>query len=78
MDKEDWLNLEQTKVLIKYLKFRRMELLETWASGGFTSESFDGTIQKNSEALGGVKELDTLISDIEDRGESYNVTSVRS
>ena len=51
-----------TKELHKFLRQRRLDAMERWASGGFTSESVEGTSQLNSAALGGMKVLDEIIN----------------
>ena len=57
----EWKDHKVTKYLRKYLEADLQETLEIWGGGGFTMESQSGTIQLNSQALGGVKTLSQLL-----------------
>jgi hypothetical protein len=47
-----WLEDPVTKLLRLYAATERMRLMESWATGGQTSESADGTAQLNAQAIG--------------------------
>lgn len=65
-DHEAWLQMDQTKDLLRYLKQDLENVKDQWASGGYTTESQDGTIQLNSMALGSVRSLNNIINAIEE------------
>lgn len=52
MNKKLWLELPETRVLLKDLETRIQDIKDQWLSGAFTQESIDGTAQKNAEAIG--------------------------
>ena len=61
MDKEEWLQLEETVALKNYILNELAELKETWSSGGFTHITIDATAMKNAEKIGEVSAyLDVL------------------
>lgn len=65
-DHRAWLEMEQTRNLLKFLKQDLENVKEQWASGGYTTESQDGTLQLNSMALGSVRSLNNIINAIEE------------
>lgn len=50
----------------------RKEILEAWASGRFTEESSDGTIQMNAKWIGKVEMLDEVIELIKEKSAEYD------
>ena len=61
-----WLIHPVTEKHIDRLKEAKEEIKENWARGDYTTESIEGTIQKNSEALGSVGMIDQILIDLED------------
>jgi len=59
---EAWLQLPVTKELFSYLKEWDEELKDRWANGNFTAETYDKTIQLNSQAIGIHKTLESLLN----------------
>ena len=55
-----WKAQDDTKAVFKYFEAVRKETMDIWASGGFTAESAEGTMQLNSEAIGMVKVLNDI------------------
>lgn len=52
MEYREWLSLEETISFKKKLEGRVEERRDSWSAGLFTAETADGTLQKNSEAIG--------------------------
>ena len=57
MNKKLWLEMPETRALIKDLETRIQDLKDQWETGNFTRETSDGTAQKNAEAIGFVSGL---------------------
>lgn len=76
-----WRNQSVTKFLLKEISVEIEEEKEAWASGALTTESTDGTIQKNSHALGRVDALKGILEKIEEikaaKKEEANDSAVR-
>lgn len=62
---KEWAQLPVTREFRDKLKLDRAELMEAWARGQFTNITADGTIQKNSEAIGQVIAIDQIVEYIE-------------
>ena len=59
--KQEWLQHDITKDLIKELKDIITTLKDEWAAGGFTAESAEGTVQRNAKAIGQVEALESAL-----------------
>ena len=60
-----WLLHPVTEAHINRLKEAKEEIKEYWASGGYTTESIEGTIQKNAEAIGSIRQIEEILIDVE-------------
>lgn len=58
---KEWKQHEVTKEFFDSIKARIEEKKEDWANGNFTTESSDGTVQKNAAAVGAVAALSDLL-----------------
>lgn len=72
--KQEWLQHDITKDLIKEIKDVITTLKDEWSSGAFTAESAEGTVQRNAQALGQVQALentlDYITSVVEDQNDN--------
>ena len=57
--------------LLKELKEARENFKDTWASGGFTTETSSGTAQLNAEWIGRAQMAAEIIDMIEDAKKEY-------
>jgi len=64
MFSKEWLLSEDTGKLKKYLKEYIEEVKDMWASGQFTGESSDSTVQLNAKAIGTVHFAETLLEEL--------------
>lgn len=55
-------------------KQKMEDLKDSWASGDFTGENVEETIQLNSEALGKVQQIAETLLDLEDMSEDERDT----
>ena len=58
---QEWQIHPATKAFLSYLQQSQKELQRQWANGGFTTESADGTVQLNAEALGMYRALSQVL-----------------
>jgi len=61
---EEWTEWKLHPVTIEFfhsVKARIEDKKDSWANGNFTAESLDGSMQKNSEAIGAVLALTDLL-----------------
>lgn len=70
--KQEWLQHDITKDLIKELKDIITTLKDEWASGAFTAESAEGTVQRNAKAIGQVEALESTLEFITSVAEENN------
>lgn len=64
-DRQEWEQHPVTKELLKQLRTSRQDTMEAWASEAFMGKSNDECAVQNAAALGGVRVLDELITQIE-------------
>lgn len=62
MARFDWLENPCTRALLSYLELGELEIADTWATSAYTHESAEGTVQKNSEALGAIGNMRDILS----------------
>lgn len=66
----DWKQQAQTKEFFFYLRMKRQEIMEAWASGRFTRDNIETTALLNADAMGRLAVVDALLEmefgDIED------------
>jgi hypothetical protein len=58
---DEWKSHPVTQDFFKAMRNRKDELLEDWVRGSYTTESVDGTAQRNALALGRVHMLTDLL-----------------
>lgn len=61
-----WMHHPVTEAHLKRLKEAQEEIKESWANGVYTTESIEGTAQKNAEAIGAYRQIDQILIDIEE------------
>ena len=61
----EWKQHKVTKYLMHHLKEDIELIKDIWANGQYTTESEGGTIQLNSQALGGVRALNSTLDFLE-------------
>ncbi len=64
-DKEAWFQSPCTAALIKQITADFIGIQVDWVAGGYTTESGDGTIQKNSKSIGEAQSLSEVLDKIE-------------
>jgi len=65
-ERKDWAESPVTKELLDTLRSSKQEAMEAWAGETFIGKTNEETVAMNAAALGGVRVLVTLISDIEE------------
>ena len=60
-----WLQHPCTRSLLNTLRGDIVDMLEAWSSGNYTTETSEGTIQLNSEALGQFKAAQMTLEYVE-------------
>jgi hypothetical protein len=58
----EWMQHPVTEKYREYLGKLRLEIMENWAAGMYTSESSEGTAQKNAVGLGQLQLLEDLLN----------------
>jgi hypothetical protein len=61
----EWLRQPETQSLIKDITQSITLTMEEWANGDYTSDTMEGTVQRNARALGGVQTLQSLLENIQ-------------
>ncbi len=61
-----WCKHPVTQSLMMSLYGDMAGYFEAWSNGDYTSETAEGTVQKNSKALGGVAAIESMLAWIED------------
>jgi len=65
--RDEWLSHDETIRMKKKLQEDLQGMLNGWMNGYFTTESIEGTAQKNAEALGKVQAIQDMLDYLENR-----------
>ena len=67
-ERAQWLSHPLTKSLLASLEVDVLEQQDLWSNGAFTAEGADGTLQRNSEAIGRVSSIEETVQIIRELG----------
>lgn len=63
---EQWFHHPLTRELVDEVKQARQLIVDKWTAGQYTTETAEGTSQKNAQALGNIEMADEVVQWVED------------